>query len=138
MMQAAGILIYQDGKILGFMRTGKKNPGLGIPFGKVERNETPKQAALRELKEECGVCANLLPDPPFVTTDSLFGMRVWTFRAELIPNQTLVGKPDEGYPVWVTPQEAVSGPYWYYQQRMLKHFGFDIQERQPMTSNPID
>ncbi len=58
--QAIIFLIYKDGKIL---LERKLNPGksysgrIVIPGGKVEvdQNETPEQAVIREMKEECKV-----------------------------------------------------------------------------------
>lgn len=48
---AAGGAVRNNGKILFIFRNGKWD----LPKGKIEKGETPKQAALREVEEECGL-----------------------------------------------------------------------------------
>ena len=54
MRNAAVMLIIKDGKILAVSRRHNKAM-FGLPGGKVEPDETPDQAALRETFEETGV-----------------------------------------------------------------------------------
>lgn len=58
----AGVIPLYQNKILILQRslTSSFLPGhWGIPCGKIDFGETPEQAALRELKEETGLTANL-------------------------------------------------------------------------------
>lgn len=56
-VEAAGCYIEWEGKVLFLLRAeGKEEGGFwGVPGGKLERGETPEQAAIRELKEETGI-----------------------------------------------------------------------------------
>ena len=57
MRQAAVMLIVCNGFILSVSR--RNNPAkFGLPGGKVEENETPQAAAIRETFEETGVKVN--------------------------------------------------------------------------------
>lgn len=53
-----GVLIYKDDKVL-LVKHGEKashpNGTYGVPAGRFQEGETPKQAAVRELEEETGL-----------------------------------------------------------------------------------
>jgi ADP-ribose pyrophosphatase YjhB (NUDIX family) len=58
---AASIAVFRDGRVLLATRT--KPPAAGVwslPGGRVEAGETLEQAALRELREEVGVEAEIV------------------------------------------------------------------------------
>jgi 8-oxo-dGTP pyrophosphatase MutT (NUDIX family) len=50
-IKAAGGVVRRDGQILFIFRNGKWD----LPKGKIDKGETTKQAALREVEEECGI-----------------------------------------------------------------------------------
>lgn len=50
-IHAAGGLIRQDGRYLFIYRMGTWD----LPKGKLEKNENPRDAAIRECEEECGI-----------------------------------------------------------------------------------
>jgi len=52
-VELAGNLIIEDGKILLIHRDDEKH--WEVPGGKVEQDESPTQAAIREAKEQIGV-----------------------------------------------------------------------------------
>jgi 8-oxo-dGTP diphosphatase len=56
-MQISACYIQSQEKLLLLQRAVKKSEGgtWTVPAGKLEKNETPKQAALRELFEETGI-----------------------------------------------------------------------------------
>ena len=58
MKQAAVNLIIKDGLILAITRRHDKTI-YGLPGGRVELGETPKEAAIREAYEETGLVINL-------------------------------------------------------------------------------
>ena len=64
--ETSGVYIEAEGKILFMQRHPEKPYGLnwGVPAGKLEKNETPFDAALREVEEETG----LVLDPHLVQT----------------------------------------------------------------------
>ena len=54
-VRASGVLLYRDGQICIFRRSGTLNSGTwGIPGGKVDTGEDPKESAKRECEEETG------------------------------------------------------------------------------------
>ena len=63
MKELAGNLIVQDGKILLLYREDEEH--WEVPGGKVEEEESPTEAAVREAKEEIGVEVEL--KKPFYT-----------------------------------------------------------------------
>jgi 8-oxo-dGTP pyrophosphatase MutT (NUDIX family) len=51
-IEAAGGLVFnENNELLVIHRLGKPD----LPKGKIEKNETPKIAAIREVSEECGI-----------------------------------------------------------------------------------
>lgn len=54
MNEAAVVLIIKDGMILGVSRRKNKDK-FGLPGGKLEPNELPLEAAIRETFEETGI-----------------------------------------------------------------------------------
>ncbi|MBO1517133.1 MULTISPECIES: NUDIX hydrolase [Psychrobacter] len=52
-------VLFKDGKVLLVRRANPPDAGLwGFPGGKIERGETVKDAAVRELYEETGIVSN--------------------------------------------------------------------------------
>lgn len=51
LIPAAGGVVIRDNKLLFIFRNGKWD----LPKGKIDRGETEKEAALREVAEECGI-----------------------------------------------------------------------------------
>ncbi len=93
----AAVLFVQDGKIpfVRQYRYAYQESVLEIPAGKLEQGENPLKAALRELKEETGVCASeakllfvLYPSPGYTNE------KIYIYRAlnGVISNAS----PDEG------------------------------------------
>jgi len=107
---AASALIDTDGRILMSQRPiGKEFAGKWeFPGGKMEKNETPEQTVVRELREELGVepCERCLQPFSFVTFEyerfnlfmPLFLCRQWDGFV----------RPNEGQAVrWVFPDRIV-------------------------------
>lgn len=60
-LTATGFLVWQGQVLLHWHRKNR----LWLPFGgHIEQNEDPVQTVLREVEEECGIAAELLPGPP--------------------------------------------------------------------------
>lgn len=55
MRAAVGLVVHADGRVLAV--TNRRHKGWGLPGGKVETNETPKEALIREMQEEIGSVA---------------------------------------------------------------------------------
>jgi ADP-ribose pyrophosphatase YjhB (NUDIX family) len=58
--QRAGIAIIKDSKILLIKRTKNEEHYYILPGGGVESNETPEEAAVRELKEELEIQVTII------------------------------------------------------------------------------
>ena len=123
MKKAAGVLVTnEEGKILGFLRRGRRNPGYGLPCGSLESGETWDRAAKRETLEETGLRVELLPEP-YLDRDTKGRVRTIIFRAVIVGGCMDAPSIREGYPEWITPKQLLSGPYAKFSLDMLQHFG---------------
>ena len=107
MQRAACVLIMRpDGKLLSISR-GHNTQDWALPGGKVERRETPTEAARNELREETGV--NVAPHARFVPIFRAAGhdFITTTYRIDggIIFPAVLQSIPFEGYVDWKTPAE---------------------------------
>lgn len=96
-IQLAGCLISnQQGKILLLHRQTAKRQQWETPGGKVEPDEDPAQAAIREVKEEIGVVVNLtqkLGEKEFLEDGYPFHY-VW-FQADIIKGKPSIKEPEK-------------------------------------------
>lgn len=116
-----GVLVYieQAGRVLMIHRQ-KKDEHLGLwlaPGGKIEANETPREAAIREVKEETGLdlpevrLQGLLSFPDM--GDSPFGdeWHVFVFHTQHCEG-TLRADCPEGTLAWIPREELLQLPMW--------------------------
>ncbi|MFJ4064399.1 NUDIX domain-containing protein [Pseudomonas sp. NPDC089996] len=76
----ATVLCTQDGKMLLVKKKGGK---WNFPGGAIEQGELPQQAAIRELREEAGLCAQgLLP----LCSLEVEGILHYIFTTQLSPH----------------------------------------------------
>ncbi|MGK5090766.1 8-oxo-dGTP diphosphatase [Deltaproteobacteria bacterium TL4] len=117
-----GVLVYierQDGHVLMLHRKKQDEyQGLWLaPGGKVEKNETPFEAAIRETREETGFTLQNLtfkgmlsfPDQgesPFGDEWHVFIYHTFSFSGTLIPECA------EGRLQWIPKAELTSLPMW--------------------------
>jgi 8-oxo-dGTP pyrophosphatase MutT (NUDIX family) len=95
---AGGIVRHPSGKYLFIKRFGKWD----LPKGKIEKGESPEKAALREVREECGISGPKIVKnlPSTYHTYKLEGNRIlkktWWFAMEY--SESLITRPqtDEG------------------------------------------
>lgn len=136
MRNAAVMLIIKDGRILAVSRRYDKTK-FGLPGGKVEPNETPDQAAVRETLEETGVKVTkcefiFLRDEP---RDKPEGE---DFHAYCYYATEWEGEPhdsEEGVVQWLTEQQVTSdtSPFGEYNTRTLAVFKTKFPEVQLFT-----
>lgn len=106
---AASIAVFRDGKVLLARRA---RPRLwSLPGGRIEPGETAEQAALRELREEVGVEAEIVApagEREVVRRDS-YGPMIVRFHIRVFAARWRAGEPKTGSEAievrWVEPDK---------------------------------
>jgi len=107
---AGGFVLNVKGELLMIYR----NKHWDIPKGKIEPGESPDQAAVREVEEECGV-KNLKIVKPLVSTHHIFFQNKnncikRTYWFEMVCNDTILPSPqkEEGIEMakWMSREEV--------------------------------
>jgi 8-oxo-dGTP pyrophosphatase MutT (NUDIX family) len=90
----AQCLVIRDNKILMVKHKHSENEwNYCLPGGRIEKGETPEQAAIRELQEECLVCCKIIKKVSEYV-DS-FDYNIYTFHADIgEQNPALGGDPE--------------------------------------------
>lgn len=101
-MRATAGVIIKAGDLLLVVR-GRPKGHWSFPKGSVEENETVKEAAIRECKEEVGILVNLDAAPEYkFGSDTLFLVNVRSvFRVRNIDTRELTGYR------WVPPSRLL-------------------------------
>jgi 8-oxo-dGTP pyrophosphatase MutT (NUDIX family) len=114
-MEIAAVYIEYNDLILLLHRQGSKSQGnkWGIPGGKVEKNESPLHAAIREMKEETGYDISKQPIEYLGTVYIEYSEKIHfvyhMFRTKLQGNPgavTINFNEHKGF-TWVTPSEGL-------------------------------
>lgn len=131
---ATVVLIEHEGRVLGVARREDPN-AFGLPGGKIDKKETARAAALRELREETGVEVGL-DDLRLVyvgparkgTFDDSW---VAAFRAPLPAGVEPRTPPGEGRVAWVAWGDLLSGPFGEYNRELEAAIA---REQPPVTT----
>ncbi len=114
-VEISAVYIEHNNNILLLHRQNNKFQGnkWGIPGGKVEKNETPLQAAIREVKEETGYDISKQPiedvGTVYIEYSETDHFIYHMFRTQLSDNPEAVKinfKEHKGF-TWVTPAEGL-------------------------------
>lgn len=121
-MKAAGVLVINDNKVLGFRRTDKEDQGVALPCGGVDPGESFADAAVRETIEETGWHVELT-DLFYEEVEGRHKCLTRIYRANTVGFPIIPTHQHEGEVVWCDPAELVRGPFGEFNSRMLRHFG---------------
>jgi 8-oxo-dGTP diphosphatase len=95
-IKVAGCVLLDDyGRILLLHRIGREFGQWELPGGKLEEDETPEQAAARELSEELGVTVRVgtaLGSEVFEEDDKQY--RFYWFKGDVITGQPSIMEPE--------------------------------------------
>ena len=123
MLKAAAVILIIDGRILSVTTTKR---GISLPCGKLEPGESPREAAIREVKEETGFTVDIKKLPPYEAFDVGGDTYVYTFLANPITATGTLLSSEEGDANFSPIHEVLTGRFWHYNQGALKHFNIPI------------
>lgn len=95
---AGGAVRNADGKLLMIYRLDKWD----LPKGKLDKGETPEQAALREVEEECGVSGLKIVRPlqptyhTYKDGEQIILKKTWWYEMTTADTRKLVPQTEEG------------------------------------------
>lgn len=106
---AVAVLIFRDGRVLAMRRAPHKDAGAGLwetVSGRVEPDEQPVDAALREVREEtaCEVRIDDVPVDAYVARRGERPMLVVCYRAEWVAGEVVRSEEHDAHE-WCTADE---------------------------------
>src|ERR1019366_372855 len=112
------LIIREDGKVLAIHRRDDPND-FGLPGGKIDIEETPEQAAIRECLEETGL---ILTNPKLIFTRNCGDDLAQTFAGdwEGIP----ISQEGEPSIKWMSPDDLIKcKTFGNYNRNLFQHLG---------------
>ncbi len=125
---AVGIVCFKGDDVLLIQRGTKPLAGeWSIPGGRIEFGERAEAAALRELKEETGVTAQLtglidVVDAIFTSRESGAVTRhyvLFDYAAEYVSGDAQAGD-DAAHAEWIAPDRLAQLPLWDETRRIIE------------------
>jgi ADP-ribose pyrophosphatase YjhB (NUDIX family)/predicted acetyltransferase len=103
-------VVERDGKVLVIRRHLDGRDYAVLPGGGVEDGETPEQAVVRELKEECSLDGRVVE---LLLEGDHGGRPAWYFRMEGVEGEPVLGGEEaehqdvsnQHHPMWASPQD---------------------------------
>ena len=132
-VEVAACYLELDGKLLILQRAGNLETGKwGVPAGKLEKNESPLQAAIRELFEETGSLSSeaiqiqdlgalYMRKPEIDYTYHMF-----KFHLKELPRVTLSIKEHQNY-TWGSAEDLEKLPLMAGAKEALEHYHIALE-----------
>lgn len=115
---ACALIQNKDNPTLYLAVSRKNDPAdLGLPGGKVEPNETYKQAAIREIKEETGLDIDNLKY--IYSAYSVYDINYFVVVYSADYSGNIKPATNEGYVKWATQDELCSGSFGNFNKDMF-------------------
>jgi 8-oxo-dGTP diphosphatase len=90
--------------------------------GRIDKDEDPKKAVLREIKEETGLTCDIIKELPFLQmTDQKYNSQCHVFLVKTYSDNVKLSSEHTEYR-WVTPEEAKKMPFVLFASLILEYF----------------
>lgn len=107
---AGGLVKNENGELLMIFRSGKWD----LPKGKIEKNEKPEEAAVREVEEECGISGLTIIRPlessfhTYIHKEKTVLKKTYWYEMRCTDKSPLIPQTEEGITDvrWMNPQEV--------------------------------
>ena len=115
------VLFTGDSKTRRFLIVQNRSGHNGFPKGHVEADETEIETALREIAEETGIRATLLPEfrHSYTYSPNHFSKKEGVYFLGRFENQTLHTQTGEIFGAWLLPYEEALAALAHEQDRIL-------------------
>lgn len=128
-IEVAACFYEYDGKVLFLLRNPNKPQGStwGIPGGKIDKGETPKQAVVREFYEETGLTLDSdhlqYADKVYITSEKVdLVFHVFKLQTQEKPGDVKLSPPEHVGYSWVTLDKALQMPLIPGEEECIHYF----------------
>lgn len=126
------VLFTGDGPYRRFLLLQNRSGHNGFPKGHVEADETEIETALREIWEETGIRATLIPGfrHSYTYTPNHYSQKEGVYFLGRFENQTLRTQVGEIFGAWLLPYEEALAALVHEQDRVLLRLAAEFAEAQ--------
>jgi 8-oxo-dGTP diphosphatase len=106
---AVAAVVLREGRLLAMRRSAHREAGPGLwetPSGRLQLGESPRDAVLREIREESGLVVAVRPRPVTAYQARRAGepMVVIVYAADHVAGEVVFSEEHDAF-AWVTPEE---------------------------------
>ena len=131
--KSCGAVLYTgNGPYRRYLLLQNRSGHNGFPKGHVEADETEIETALREIREETGICATLIPGfrHSYSYTPNSYSQKEGVYFLGTFENQTLRTQAGEIFGAWLLPYEEALAALVHEQDRVLLTLAAEFADRQ--------